>query len=59
MSLRCPPGTSIAIAFARYGRVAEAVEKCSGQQTLHNSAVSTVNETCLLSQTLQVTKEVK
>ncbi|KAK0087973.1 hypothetical protein PV325_013522 [Microctonus aethiopoides] len=58
MSLRCPPGTSIAIAFARYGRVAEAVEKCSGQQALHNSAVSTVNETCLLSQTLQTVVEI-
>ncbi|XP_044590796.1 protein eva-1 isoform X1 [Cotesia glomerata] len=57
MSLRCPPGTTISITFARYGRVNDATEKCISNK-LHPSSASSssstsVNETCLLTHELQ------
>ncbi|XP_063983084.1 uncharacterized protein LOC135165584 isoform X2 [Diachasmimorpha longicaudata] len=52
MSLRCPPGTSISVVHARYGRVAEAaVGKCNNPEL--PASVAPTNETCLLSHALQ------
>ncbi|XP_053596729.1 protein eva-1 [Microplitis demolitor] len=57
MSLRCPPGTSISITFARYGRVNDATGKCASDKfhpSYDSSGSSTsVNETCLLTRALQ------
>ncbi|XP_043279392.1 protein eva-1 isoform X2 [Venturia canescens] len=51
LSLKCPPGTTISVAVARYGKASEAAPgRCS---TAKPPQASQINETCLLSKTLQ------
>ncbi|XP_044006604.1 protein eva-1 isoform X4 [Aphidius gifuensis] len=54
MSLRCPPGTSISLTIARYGRISDInAGKCNNAWLPSAQSTSSTNNSCALPQALQ------
>lgn len=55
MTLKCPPGTTISIALAQYGRSASnGTDRCNTAEQTLDSGDRQINQTCLWPKALQV-----